>query len=76
MYDIEILGNTTPYKIEMLKFMEHLGVNMLPKAMYVNFYYKNWLDMVFAIVLVHPCAIYHYRCGHDTSSLMVHFINL
>jgi hypothetical protein len=60
----------------MLKFMEHLGVNMLPKAMYVNFYYKNWLDMVFAIVLVHPCAIYHYRCGHDTSSLMVHFINL
>jgi hypothetical protein len=41
MYDIEILGNTTSYNIEMLKFMEDLSVNMLPKAMYVNFYYKK-----------------------------------
>jgi hypothetical protein len=41
MYDIEILGNTIPYKIEVLKFMEDLGVDMLPKAMYVNFYYKK-----------------------------------
>jgi hypothetical protein len=59
-----------------LKFMEDLGVNMLPKVMYVNFYYKKWLDMVFAIVLVHSCAICHYRGGHDTSSLVVSFINL
>jgi len=56
--------------------MEDLGVNMLPKVMYVNFYYKKWLDMVFVIVLGHPYAIYHYRCGQDTSSLVVSFINL